>query len=425
MASTLTVAVTGQSLIRHDLRDVLDDRFQEVIRLIQAADIAFTNFESTIYGPHGGWPLKGTYFGCAPPSVMAALKHVGFNALSLANNHAFDLGPSGVLSTMEEAAAEDFLYAGVGLNRRDAARVGEKHLGRWKVGLSAMDAGPGPAFMYADDDGNARPQRPGVNRLDVSRIFELEMPAFDRLQELQRSLKSTALERANYAQPNDVPVLNGTHELDFYGTVFRRSDRTAKKILVEARSADIQLDAIRKAAASESFVIAYLHHHHWEPDWHEAPEWVRDFAHHCIDAGARMFVSHGAPVLQGIEIYRRAPIFYGLGNFIFHTDDDEKEWSPRAVWESVIASCAFDTNFELLGIDLTPIIVGGIDALENPQCTRLPFPVPAPGEAAHRILDGLALRCELFGTELVFRGALGAILPGMRRDDTDWLRASD
>ncbi|MBY5827758.1 CapA family protein [Rhizobium leguminosarum] len=423
MASTLTVAVTGQSLIRHDLRDVTDDRFQKVIGVIQAADIGFTNFESTIYGRHGGWPLKGSYFGCAPPAVMAALKHVGFNVLSLANNHAFDLGPSGVLSTIEEADSEGFLYAGVGLNRRDAERTAEKQLGRWKIGLSAMDAGPGPAFMYADDGGNTRPPRPGVNRLDVSRIFELEMPSFDRLKELQRSLKSTALERANYAQPGDTPVLDGPLELDFYGTVFRRSDHTAKRILIEAQSANSQLEAIRKAASAGSFVIAYLHHHHWEPDWHEAPEWVRTFAHQCVDAGARMFVSHGAPVLQAIEIYHRAPIFYGLGNFIFHTDDNEKEWSPRAVWESAIASCAFNNEFELLGIDLTPIIVGGIDALENPHCTRLPFPVPAPREAAHRILDGLARRCEPFGTEIVRQESLGTILPGIESAGADRLRA--
>ncbi|MER8923834.1 CapA family protein [Mesorhizobium sp. M0802] len=58
----------------------------------------------------------------------------------------------------------------------------------------------------------------------------------------------------------------------------------------------------------------------------------------CIDAGANLFVSHGAPVLQAVEIYNGAPIFYGLGNFLFHVHPAPRfplrRWVP--VWPLLI-----------------------------------------------------------------------------------------
>ncbi|MDX3929462.1 MAG: CapA family protein [Shinella sp.] len=45
-----------------------------------------------MYGRHGGWPMKGSYFGCSALAVLDALKDIGFNALALSNNHAFDVG---------------------------------------------------------------------------------------------------------------------------------------------------------------------------------------------------------------------------------------------------------------------------------------------------------------------------------------------
>ncbi|WP_341487102.1 CapA family protein [Pararhizobium sp. A13] len=409
MGSSFTVAVTGQSLIRHDLRAVVDPRFLAVIDIIKAAEVSITNFEMTVYGRHGGWPMKGSYFGCAPPEVMAALKFIGFNTVALANNHAFDLGPSGVLSTLEEASANEFLHAGIGIDRQHAGRVIDKTFPGNNIGLIAMDAGPGLSIMYADDSGKGRPARPGVNQLKVSRLFEVEPPVFNFLRDLQENFQSSYLERANYAQPEDPPNVAGAKEIDFYGTIFRRSDRNLRRILVDPRSALTQLAEIRRSAARGTFVIAYLHHHHWEPDWRIVPTWVQEFARLCIDAGARMFVSHGAPVLQAIEIYRKAPIFYGLGNFLFHAENDEEEWSPREVWESVIASCVFDRDGALRSIDLHPIVIGGTEALNDRQKTRLPFPILVHGATAQDILVGLADRCRMFQTHLTRDGNLGQI----------------
>ncbi|NEJ03487.1 CapA family protein [Rhizobium ruizarguesonis] len=409
MSAPFSIAVTGQSLIRHDLRAATDPRLFEIAQILKASDIAFTNLETTIHGRHGGWPLKGAYFGAAAPEVLAALKELGFNSLALANNHAFDLGPPGILSTLEEIAAQKFLHAGIGVDRHHAAKPQKKIFGTRSVALIAMDAGPGPSFMYAEDASEGRMARPGVNRLNVSRVFELEVDTFNMLRSIQERFLSSALERANYAQPEDPPNLNGQDEIDFYGTVFRRSNDTVRRIVVDRHSASAQLSAIAEEAGRDAFVIVYLHHHHWEPSWQQVPSWVREFAHDCVNAGAGLFVSHGAPVLQAIEIYRNTPIFYGLGNFLFHTEKEEREWSPPEVWKSVIATCNFGSGGRLENIDLRPIVIGGAEALSNSAGDRLPFPVLADGSMAADILEDLADRSAGFNTVLSLENGIGRI----------------
>lgn len=86
-----------------------------------------------------------------------------------------------------------------------------------------------------------------------------------------------------------------------------------------------EIEACLHAAEKElrpNFKIVSLH-------WGEGlshyprPESVRE-AHRIIDAGADMIIGHHAHCLQGYEIYRGKPIFYGLGNFLC----SRYLWSP-------------------------------------------------------------------------------------------------
>ncbi|RWX60370.1 CapA family protein [Mesorhizobium sp. M4B.F.Ca.ET.089.01.1.1] len=417
MLSPFTLTLTGQSLIYHDLRAASDMGFAEIKELIQKADISFTNLETTILGRHGGFPMKGYYFGCSPPAVLDSLREIGFNALALSNNHAFDLGPQGVLSTLEEVERREFLHAGIGVDASDASKAGIMQLGKRKVALVAMDAGPVPAISYADDAAaivygdNAvgpRPARPGVNKLDVSRVLEVDDQKFSHLVSIQRIFAN------DLRDAHDQRKQTSPDEIDFYGTIFRRSRENRRRIDIDVASLQRQLTTIRKAASDGAFVIAYLHHHHCEPDWSEVPEWVQCFAKSCIDAGANAFASHGAPVLQPIEIYRRAPIFYGLGNFLFHLPDGEDEWSSPDIWKSVVATCSFDGNNLLQSIDLVPIVLGGEQRLNSVAYHERIVPVPASKELAKSMLEDLSRRSKKYGTSIVLEDAR-VILPDSNR----------
>ncbi|MBY5868660.1 hypothetical protein HFN58_28300 [Rhizobium leguminosarum] len=129
-----------------------------------------------------------------------------------------------------------------------------------------------------------------------------------------------------------------------------------------------------------------MRHHHWASDWYQVPEWVGAVAKKCIDAGAAMFVSHGAPVLQPVEIYRGRPIFYSLGNFIFHVKSEKSQWRAREVWESVIGLCSFGGDGKLACMSVHPVVIGGSEASNSDALEQRLAPELVRGVDAERIL---------------------------------------
>ena len=76
---------------------------------------------------------------------------------------------------------------------------------------------------------------------------------------------------------------------------------------------------------SEAFpgcpVIATLH---WGIEYQAIPAIQQQKnAHALIDAGADAVIGHHPHVVQSIEIYRKKPVFYSLGNFIFDNQHPE------------------------------------------------------------------------------------------------------
>ena len=61
--------------------------------------------------------------------ALAALKEIGADCVTLANNHFRDFGDEGVLNTLSELSAYDIDYVGGGANLKDAAAVLYKEIG--------------------------------------------------------------------------------------------------------------------------------------------------------------------------------------------------------------------------------------------------------------------------------------------------------
>ncbi|MEY9536074.1 CapA family protein [Sinorhizobium fredii] len=409
MNDRFTLAVTGQSLIKHDIRDIPAPAFVEVQLLLRQADLSFTNFEGTILGGHGGWPLKGSFFGCSYPVVLDTLQGIGFQALSLSNNHAFDLGPSGVLSTLEEVEKRGFLHAGLGRDHGEVSRASMGTIAGRQVAIVAMDGGPGPDFMYASDADDNRPARPGVNRLRLSQVIEVDETAFDQIRAIRDTIGYTAIDLTNDSQPDDPQHPATDTEIGISRAVFRRSQSFGRSVKIDEADLARNLASIAAAAKNGSLVIAYLHHHHWASDWYQVPDWVSGVAKRCIDAGAAMFVSHGAPVLQPIEIYRGRPIFYSLGNFIFHVRSEKSTWTAPEVWESVIGVCAFAGDNRLAEITLHPVVIGGDEALADGVLERRLAPHLATGASAKRILRRVSEQSARLGVDIDISGDVGVI----------------
>src|SRR5579864_718576 len=108
----LSVTLTGQSMIRSDIRAHAPSAVPVIASLLKG-DVVFTNFETTIVDEKKGQShMDGRFL--SPPEALDALQTFGFNLVSLANNHSFDLKVPGIQNTLQEATRLKLAHAGIG-----------------------------------------------------------------------------------------------------------------------------------------------------------------------------------------------------------------------------------------------------------------------------------------------------------------------
>lgn len=341
----LRVALLGQCLIRHDLREQPWPGFRALQRRLRRHDAVFSDLETVIAGPRAGAPTRALEtVHTADAVALDCLRDFGITILATGNNHSFDVGTGGILDTIDALRARGMPFAGSGVNLAAAAAPGFQDTANGRVAVVAAAAG-----MI----------RPGG---------------------------AATADRA------------GVHEL-----------RAAPGGGLDGTDVERMLASIRTAAAAADVVIAYLHNHLWEAEITRTSEWQREFARRCIDAGASAFCAHGTPLLQGIELYRGAPLFHGLGSFIFQTRKTDDAYGD-VNWESVIAECRFEGNrfagAELLPVQLARIGVAGPDDL----ATR-GRPSPASRSEARATLGRLAELSARLDYRLEVDGTRGLIAP--------------
>ena len=160
--SGLRLVLVGQALIEHDPRDYLDTPLKSIAPMLREADAVFTNLEVAVAGP--GCACEPTredvYFHGAGVEVLDYLKELGVSLLSLANNHSWDYGTAGVLSTIAEADARGLTNSGTGSDL--SAAVAPAYLDVGDLTLSLVSA----ASVNSPEGARATESRAGVNMLD-------------------------------------------------------------------------------------------------------------------------------------------------------------------------------------------------------------------------------------------------------------------
>lgn len=342
----MRLTVMGQALIQHDLRQQPWTGFTELQALFGRADVCFTDLETAIRSRRAEAPTRqGVFLHTADTTVLDCLKEWGIGVLATANNHAFDLGTGGILGAIDELDKRGLVHAGSGADLDTAAAPAFRATANGAVALVASASGA------IREGGAATAARGGVNELRVTGDGEAAV--------------------------------------------------------LDAADAARMIDAVRAVAAKADVVIAYHHNHALSNKGRSVPAWQREFAHRCIDAGAGLFVSHGAPWLLGIELYRRRPIFYDLGSLVFQTATEGGAYDATA-WQSIVAECRF-TGGALAEMSLTPVQLNEAP-LGGDSATR-GRPAVARGAEATAILDRLAALSEPFGTRLERNGDTARILP--------------
>jgi poly-gamma-glutamate synthesis protein (capsule biosynthesis protein) len=331
---SLRVAFLGQALIEHVVSDDAWPGRQALRARLRGADVCFTNLETVIRGDRAGTPTRESL------TVHAGEARV----LGVLD----DLGVNLVATSNNHAF--DLGSGGI-LDTIDALRRQGLVWAGSGQDLSAAAApgyrqGPGGAVALVAfatgkirEGGAATASRPGVNELRRGPSGE---PA-----------------------PEDLARV---------------------------------LASIGEARRASQVVIAYQHNHDWEPVIEDVPGWQRDLARRCIDAGASAFVGHGAPVLQGAEVYKGAPLLYGLGNFIFQTEKPPGAYPPSA-WTSVFAECVFDGG-RMTSLRFEPIILNEIGRGGPADMETRGFPRLASRAERGRVLDGFAVASAKLGPSL-------------------------
>src|SRR5258708_2220305 len=154
----ITIVLTGQSMIRSDLRATKPSALPMIKGLLNG-DVVFTNLEAAVAEP-GETVQEGRGF-LTPPAALDALTAIGFNLLALSGNHAFDLKETGIRNTLRELDRRKIAHAGTGNTIADATAPVYLQTPKGTVALVASASGLIAASA------RATAERPGVNELPV------------------------------------------------------------------------------------------------------------------------------------------------------------------------------------------------------------------------------------------------------------------
>jgi poly-gamma-glutamate capsule biosynthesis protein CapA/YwtB (metallophosphatase superfamily) len=374
--SSVTITLTGQSMLRSDLRATAPLAMPRIKALLDS-DVIFTNLEGTV-AETGQSVQEGRGF-LTPPEALDALHALGFNLLALSSNHAFDLKGTGIDNTLREVNRRNIVHAGTGHTLAEAAAPAYLRTPNLTIALVSSASGliaPG---------GIAGTDRPGVN--------ELRIQAGDKPNEATEDLPGASANKPN--------------------------QEDAERILRNIRDAKQHAD----------LVIVYQHNHvfgkkAFSTIFNEgmaerlAPNaWLKTWTHAEVDAGADIVVMHGAPLLHGVEIFHGKPIFYDLGNFIYNLPPTLTYITEPIAWESVVAKLEYHGkklgSITFHAIELNNIGDGQPD-VHNPYASNAflytrGLPSLATGVKARYILERLAELSAPFGTAVVLKGETAQI----------------
>ena len=122
----VSLTFTGDLLFEQSLYDSWDnDAFGDYFDLIRpylCGDIVIGNQEVPIGGEELG--VSGTAYSFnAPVAIAEQLPQVGFDVLTLSNNHSYDRGYEGAVNTLENLRANDILPVGLYADETSAEQI--------------------------------------------------------------------------------------------------------------------------------------------------------------------------------------------------------------------------------------------------------------------------------------------------------------
>ncbi len=420
----ITLMLGGDVMLGRSLSGFREPNYLSLVDKIRSADLAFANLETTVRARDEGNPTisPGTYM-TTNPRLLDDLKWFGVKMVSCANNHAFDFGEGGVSATCRHLDEAGIAHAGSGDNLTLARRPAYVDTPKGRVGLISVTA----TFLPWTRAGEPRPDtagRAGINPLRAQLSYTVPPAELAVLRKLSGDLgfaKENARNRQHFFSEKEAPS-DSSGEVHFLGARFVAGDKPSIASIADLSDIADNLRWIREARRQCDWLIVSLHSHEYgfasvanadkRSDMTEPADFCVEFARAAIDAGADVIAGHGSHTPLATEIYNGKPIFYGLGNLVFHNDtveilpseaydrfdlsqnatpadfqdtrtanDTKGHPGDRAFWETILAECRFTEG------KLDRIIVHPCDLGYKLQRSQRGRPVMATGEVAERVLS--------------------------------------
>jgi poly-gamma-glutamate capsule biosynthesis protein CapA/YwtB (metallophosphatase superfamily) len=319
--------------------------FGKVVEVISGADVAVANLDTAL--TDRGHPREKFINVRTTPEVAADLKRMGFDVISLANNHVMDYGDTGLFDTLEalDSAGVQTVGAGADLEHATAPAIVEAN--GWRLGVLAWTS-------VLPTGAAASPERPGQAPLHIHTSYEVNPYLL-------------------MEEPTSAPT-------------------------VRTRVDDADLEFARAAIAAlrtrVDFVVVLLHWGGGMSD--ELAEYQRPLGRALLDAGADVVVGSHAHRVLGIETYNGKAIFYSPGTLVEQLSREGLAPEIAAIMD-LLSPDSFVATLEVAsdggyGIRIVPTTVDDEGV-----------PSPAEGAAFDRIAERLVRMSAALGTKIAVR----------------------
>lgn len=369
----VTVALTGDLMLNQPIvHGGRSPGSARVWALLAGEDVVFANLECPLTARSS--PADKVVAFRSDPQLAQELVVADVDVVTLANNHMYDQGVEGMFDTLEALRAAGISAVGAGETLAAALAPAILPIGEMRVAFIGV-ATTLPLGCAAASD------RPGLAPIRVTTCYIADAAGLEETPGIAPFVETRAW-------PGDV-------------------DAVSAAVAMAKRQADMCVVGIHWGVPNG-----------WVAQFQDAlATYQRPLAATLVRAGADVVVGHHPHVLHGIELIDGRPVFYSLGNFIFHTlrvgaQPVLRRPDPPYSWRSLRSKANLDSAVpvvtlepgRVVGIEIIPVLLNGVG---DPEL--------ATGADAARILSTLNELSTPLGARVVAdgdRGRVEAISPG-------------
>ena len=218
------------------------------------------------------------------------------------------------MATLDAVNKSGLVHSGAGRNLAEASAPRYLETKNGRVALISVNTNFDPSMMAGEQSPRVK-GRPGINGLRIEKHVELTKEDLEFIKRIAKETNINASKEIIRKEGYYPELLDDECELgEMKFRLGEKSDYIMS--LNETDMARVE-KAIYEAKLQADYIMVSVHSHQISGDAKENPsEFLKEFAHRCIDMGAHAIVGHGPHLLRPIEVYKDCPIFYSLGDFV-------------------------------------------------------------------------------------------------------------